>query len=1487
MCECQLSPPKPTINPNIFIILHIKRNLMFAISAFIKKELENRITDYTNSPNYILEHYEAEKQNIASYNGRQLLEMLQNADDAAKTAKNKKAYIELSANTLRISNNGERFDQGGFTSLMYIHRSGKRMKADMIGQKGLGFRSILSWAKKVIVESGEEQVAFSADHAQAFLKTIITGHPHVQEFLKEEAKENFPIATLRIPQIVENPVLTGGYDTSIIVELKNNIQGQVKSQMKNRISMKTMLFLKSLDEIELKCEGYHRKYTRIKRANSITVTSHDLLTKKSVSKTWNIEYEKGKHKNKLYEIALAWNDELDDDDGNIYTYFETKSKLSFPGTLHASFELGPDRNHLIDDPDGHNAFLTEKIAGLIVRVAELIAAGKPSVSYEALKLINIDFDQVDQNLKDFGLEEMVLEAANDARILPTVNNKYIKGTDKFIYYPLLAEPLFYGDDVEELLIYSPSQEIDELLELLIPAKFTTEGIYQLVSSRLGKVSKPTYAKMLAFVFENADAEQLAALHEDADTFRPLFLDNSGNPILWGSQIFMQNQEMESFKLPSGLDISILDNELFNQLEQLYIQNGKRKLKDDLDELGIKEYNFLEIVSAIANHYKDTSVTSQVEELHQFIFPLYVAERTRDELAPTDFDLPVISQKKNVIAANSIYFGKTHGEELCEQLYRYDRNKILCDYERYGLVSSPEELKAYFTWLGVAYLPRHLIHPLRSGTRQFDDFADYVLRGLDFRKTITDYDGKYRNYNELSKSLKGVSAIRVSIFDGMEQILLKAKTEDIFLWIKTSNALKTSLEENRELYTGAYLHLEIRDKTNLRTVGYKLMPSFIRWIVSETPWLPAGKTGLKSAPASCCLSKTITAEFSPFLERPSDALSKVAEKVEIHLDQLDSYLVNCGVHREISSFSLDTLYGMLLALPKSDNSRKAGPSIYREIISNFDDATIDISHPMYQRFIKEGEVVCEMGGKRDYYPVSNSYYIQSKKYGNNLLRKFPLIHIDRKRGPKKVNTIFGVPPLTGITFELKSDPVLHGQHAAFAADFARFKALVYTLRMDIDTTLAIKTTLKKLRILLVKQIDADYIHKDVRNPMELEEFEFINKGKTYYILLPEVADEENGTQYIGLADAVAEIMTDNIGTEEYRSFIRELFNTNELSREALLIRELQLENNERLLKAKMELNIVDDIRFSFWRAFHQATNAKVKCDLSSESGLKQYMAEKLALSTEEVANYMDLETYSSFGDLAMQEQIYSLFIKHKLKFPNFSKLFTDLSFTTLFKDVFQNVKKSFAQNFECALFEKLSTQNLDEKARFFEHCTKFDKMQFQPSYGFITDMHVFLQRLTMQEFGIELKTQMDLFSIDDKIKAHRSLLETEGIAIPPHVLETYEGLAFILFYEGEALLKLIQNTVPTDQTKRDQKPDQSEITFAGINIVFTDYKSLAQQIMEKVDFKKGKIKNASTIAIQSAGTGGSKTGEKESVRFVSDLDWKNRLDLSASCSPSTD
>ena len=70
----------------------------------------------------------------------------------------------------------------------------------------------------------------------------------------------------------------------------------------------------------------------------------------------------------------------------LFSYFKTQVRFPFPALLHGTFELTQNRNQLENDTTGHNEFLTEKLAELLIDTALKIASQKKEANYFPLKI---------------------------------------------------------------------------------------------------------------------------------------------------------------------------------------------------------------------------------------------------------------------------------------------------------------------------------------------------------------------------------------------------------------------------------------------------------------------------------------------------------------------------------------------------------------------------------------------------------------------------------------------------------------------------------------------------------------------------------------------------------------------------------------------------------------------------------------------------------------------------------------------------------------------------------------------------------------------------------------------------------------------------------------------------------------------------------------------------------------------------------------------
>ena len=159
---------------------------------FIKKLVREYIEKHTKEQELedLIVENNIEKRDIKGYHGREILELLQNADDAyQKSIENHKkpdcqleVTISYKNNILRVTNTSTFFDEEGIKAIVQGNNSPKSGK--YIGNKGTGFRSVLNWAEKVRIFSGSYNVEFSKERAAKILDSI-RNKPQIQKQLKK------------------------------------------------------------------------------------------------------------------------------------------------------------------------------------------------------------------------------------------------------------------------------------------------------------------------------------------------------------------------------------------------------------------------------------------------------------------------------------------------------------------------------------------------------------------------------------------------------------------------------------------------------------------------------------------------------------------------------------------------------------------------------------------------------------------------------------------------------------------------------------------------------------------------------------------------------------------------------------------------------------------------------------------------------------------------------------------------------------------------------------------------------------------------------------------------------------------------------------------------------------------------------------------------------------------------------------------------------
>jgi hypothetical protein len=335
------------------------------IKDWMQKELKKVEQSYTTQVLNMTGAYNREIERTKEYHGRQLLELLQNADDETEKAEDPSMLIRLEGNKLIVANNGTPFSKQGVLSLMYSDNSPKIKRRNKIGYKGLGFRAVLNWSHSIWIKSGTLSIEFSKQNAVSFLNSLLEKNPGLEQDIEDVSTEKYPIATLAVPTWKDAEASEySEYDTYVVLnfsseEVRNDTQRQI-----NELGMEVALFLNNLRKIKLESPERNETIVKIPPPDGKNEYEEVQLLDNSgqvlQSRKWRI-YSKSDElpenlrqaegvKQYEYDLRIAVGEKLDDNINRLFSYFKTEVKFPFPAIIHGTFDLDGNRNHLNLNP---------------------------------------------------------------------------------------------------------------------------------------------------------------------------------------------------------------------------------------------------------------------------------------------------------------------------------------------------------------------------------------------------------------------------------------------------------------------------------------------------------------------------------------------------------------------------------------------------------------------------------------------------------------------------------------------------------------------------------------------------------------------------------------------------------------------------------------------------------------------------------------------------------------------------------------------------------------------------------------------------------------------------------------------------------------------------------------------------------------------------------------------------------------------------------
>jgi hypothetical protein len=1172
------------------------------LKGWVLDELRNVEKSYEAQVRNMTGAYYREIARTKEYQGRQLLELLQNADDEAEKTDNPTVLIRLEDNRLVVANNGSPFSREGILSLMYSDTSPKIKRKKKIGYKGLGFRAILNWSESIGIKSGAFSLEFSKPNAVAFLEKLLEKNSNLKDAIRETSTTEYPIATLAVPSWKDiQSKEPNDYETYIVInftsdQIRNDIQGQI-----NQLGMEVALFLNNIRGIRLESQGRNETIVRIPSDSGGFEEIRLLDNEGNIikSKKWRIFDEPGELPGELrkdemarqfeYDLRIAVSENMDDTINRLFCYFQTEVKFPFPAIIHGTFDLDGNRTHLNDN--AVNKFLLERLAELMTDTAKKLTQADQKISWDALKLL-AKRGEYDDKVEKMEFPEKLLASIKKHKLIPVLSDKYMSAEERPVFYDIrLADILKTAtSDFPELALYTADKEIHDLIHEIGVGRYNPEQLVKKLNRVSPSLSLEQRADLILMMVDHYD-KCLRPLR--ADKIPSLFIDEQGKVIGSNTKALLP-PERSKFQLPEIVRIVFISNNLFNQLRaKAGIKTG-RALAEKLTPFNVNEYRFDTVIGRIiavtnrAIKKNKLKKNEYLKKMMESLFLIFSDDSDPDKKFPEHINVPLLTSKGELRSARELYFGRAYSVgKVMDALYsEIDDTEFVASKEELGLSTTNEnEAVRFLKWVGVEQYPR--IKPKTLEKEIYNpEYEDYVLRNIKFPYQTTMGD-RYGTYEELRSDKTARSRITIADIAELDLILEKARFEDILAWLHLDPRIQTILREGHEPANSSF-GLWLHKKQYLRNLSYVDISAYLIWKLRNTKWVKT-RAGKKDAPTQCCLSETLDG-MSPLIEVPDiNVKDKIFKDNRIQRRDVEYVLTKIGASEDFSHLPTETVYGILSRLETADPEGEKAKNIYTKIIQGKprEWAKGVVNEESRNTFIKKGTILVKNNGKNTYLPVKDAYYVDNLTFCREIMNKFPIVQIPRRQGKEQVREIFGVRPLEDIKFDLISQPENHPINAQFSRHFEKFKPYVLVFRLDKPTFTTEMNQLKKLKICLCTRLETKYQFDNTEGELNLNPYEHVQPAgeNTAYLLVEptkqykDMADLKKDKR---LCDALAEIISGVLKVDENRKDYRELFAAERQERDDIIQSDLDDPTLQTLKEVRNRLKDVTDVQKEFWQ-----------------------------------------------------------------------------------------------------------------------------------------------------------------------------------------------------------------------------------------------------------------------------------------------------------------
>ncbi len=1103
-----------------------------------KRKIENLIKDREDSykdpkDNRIDADYKQELSTNNNYRGRQFFELLQNTDDAK--AKEVKITLDSENSILTISNDGIPFSVEGINSLMLAHQSPKDSNK-FIGNKGLGFRSIINWADSIVIKTQGLDIAFSRQYAEEKLSKIL------EDIDFDSIPTPKKMAMLAIPKL--STCDDNQWATQIKVRYLSNegILEDIKNQL-SCLQHEIMLFLINLEKITVSIDNDKKVFIK---PNNWEIQERNGNVDEKFLEIDDIDNGRDK-----FSVKIAFNDELSNHSNDmLFSYFPTKVDINLPLIAHGTFDLNESRNDLI--LNDKNKFILEQLFDLLIETAK---AFKDNCSYKPLELLQ--YEKSNNTLEELGLYEQIDNAIEQEKIFPCLDRQYRKKSE-VIYNNDLSQFIHNNNfnDIFPNLLIPHSDNINFLNEYDLDENINVDNINELNQIITDIETRAEFIYILSNI--DLDGKKIGCLV------------NENNKLIRKEESAYTPTSNIDFKIPSFTKLEFMCEELFNSLTKIFEINEEksrelqRKLKDFVNIQSYEPATVLQKLITSANKEIEPDYINKVQIIKEMVNCLFHNYKEIDNpRIPEDTKIQLINKQKELSKSQDLYLSSSYPSgKLTEYLFAdiYDDSEFLADIGIYDLNDDKDLVEDFFLWLGVNKITK---------ITAVEDIVNQYSRHL-YLEFIFEKYGKPANYRDTSLTYQ-----KIENFDNIIKNITKEKS---LVWFLNDDNIKQALSDYHEDQI-KYAKMNEPKESFYHRIEHS-HPSYINYQILDSDFFKGYLLGNKS------LEKLVNK--NPF------TLENIPEEFLPKEEDIQNILIKIGAVEKFEDLSLETVVEVLTKLPEVSPKGKNTQTIYKECIKHYTKNKKAISkNSDIKLFGKKAK-------KKNYFNIEELYYNGNIKLPTKILDTVALLNYPKRGNTEYVTKFFGIKNLKSLKIEIDSTTLLKNDNFDndFRSFVEKIHPFILAYRInntekDTDHKTAVQK-LKKLNMEFCNHIQ--YRFNKIEN--ELSHLEYIsdNKDKNkFYVKIEKDDTLETLRKEFNFQELLADILGIIFDIEDVKDF-RNLIDKDSNQIEQITQSDVGV---EKLRQAKELLGIADEF-YSFWNTIYRLKDMKLNNKFSKDS-----------------------------------------------------------------------------------------------------------------------------------------------------------------------------------------------------------------------------------------------------------------------------------------------